>query len=67
MTPEQLEAIMYWIKACIDKKIEDAFHRSGLQESIRERELRDDMYRTFGFAMSGSGRPFISESSKGEA
>ena len=37
MTEQQLLALVDWIKAEIDVKIENAFHRDDLTESITEK------------------------------
>ena len=48
MTEQQLLALVDWIKAEIDVKIENAFHRDDLTESITEIECRKHLYYAFG-------------------
>jgi hypothetical protein len=48
MNEEQLQALMAWVEAVIAEKLEDAFGRDSLRESINERECRDDLYVALG-------------------
>lgn len=43
---------MDWVKAEIDVRIEDAFHRDFLNEAIVESHCRDALYKTFGIDWS---------------
>jgi hypothetical protein len=48
MSEKQLEALMSWIKATIDVKIEEAFGRDSLHEDIIEIECKKDLYVALG-------------------
>ena len=47
MTEAFLKALMAWIDARIDEKIQDAFGRDSLHESIREGKCRNELEREF--------------------
>jgi hypothetical protein len=48
MSEEQLEALMRWVAAEIDVRIELASGRDSLRESIAECECKKDLYVAFG-------------------
>jgi hypothetical protein len=48
MTEEQLQALMDWVEAAIAEKIERAFGRNDLLESITETGCKDDLYVALG-------------------
>ena len=48
MTEEQLQALMDWVEAAIAEKIERAFGRDDLHESITEMGCKDDLYVALG-------------------
>lgn len=48
MNNDQWRALENYIEAMIDEKIEDAFGRDGLDESIRAGELRGEARKAFG-------------------
>ncbi len=48
MNEEQLQALMAWVEATIAEKLEDAFGRDSLRESITEMGCRDDLYVALG-------------------
>jgi hypothetical protein len=47
MSEKQLEALMRWVKATIDVKIEEAFGRDSLHEDVNEIECRNRLYHAF--------------------
>lgn len=48
MTIEQLEALTEYIDAAIDDRIESAFGRDGLVESIAKSDRLKDLKKSFG-------------------
>lgn len=46
MTGEQLDILMDWVEKLIDFKIECAFNRDALHESIVESEFRGRLLKT---------------------
>ena len=47
MTQEQLEALLAYIEALAQDKVDDAFNRSGCGEAISLWELKKDLYKAF--------------------
>ena len=43
MDEKTFELLKDWVEAVIDKKIQDAFGRDGLHESIRRREFETEL------------------------
>jgi hypothetical protein len=50
MSEEQLLALMVWIKATINVKIEEAFRRDSLHEDVIEIECRKRLYVALGLS-----------------
>ena len=48
MSEKQIEALMSWVKATIDARVESAFGRDSLHEDIAEYECKKDLYVAFG-------------------
>jgi hypothetical protein len=61
MTPNQLSALLLYLDARIDEKIEDAFGRDALSEGIRTNTLRNLMILSFGFRQDRNGNPIERE------
>jgi hypothetical protein len=53
---EQLEALMRWVSAEIDVRIELASDRDSLHEAIAECECKKDLYVAFGLRKAEIGR-----------
>ena len=47
MSEKQLEALMSWVKAVIDIRIEEAFGRDSLHEDINEIDCKNRLYHAF--------------------
>jgi len=54
MSEEQLLALMVWIKATINVKIEEAFGRDSLHEDVIEIECRKRLYIALGLREEGA-------------
>jgi hypothetical protein len=48
VSEEQFAKLLEWIDAKIDVKVEEAFRRDALHESIREYQLRLELRKAFG-------------------
>jgi len=48
MNEEQLQALMNWIEAAVDAKVEKAFGRDCLHESVIEDRCREHLYVALG-------------------
>lgn len=48
LTDQQLKLLLDYVDALIDEKIEDAFGRDSLYESVKTRELRQQLERKLG-------------------
>ncbi len=47
MELHEFEALEDWIKALIDERVNDRLGAESLSDSIRTRELRDEIIKTF--------------------
>ena len=50
MTEEQMQLLVKWVEAMIDMKIEEAFGRDSLNETLSEDGLRQAVRLSFGLS-----------------